>query len=245
MPKVMKPKKNPKADLNRYSGLFFAIGLTMVLFITWRALEYKSYDTTMKEVVISHMAEPDLNEEAPVTENIKLPPPPVPPAAPTIIEVVGDTEEIEETVIQSTETDQEAEIEAPIISVDEVVVEEVEEEISVPFAVIEDIPVFPGCEQGSDAEKRACFQKKIQEHVKKNFRYPDIAVEMGVQGKVYVQFIIDTNGHITNIRTRGADILLEKEAERIIALLPQMTPGMQRGRAVKVPYSIPVNFKLM
>ena len=241
----MKPKKNPKADLNKDSGLYFVIGLTIVLFITWRALEYKSYDTALEELVIAHTVQPDLQEEVPITEAINVPPPPAPPAAPTIIEVVEDTEEIEETIIQSTETDQEAEIDTEVISVDDVVVEEVEEEITVPFAVIEDIPVFPGCEQGTDAEKRACFQQKVQEHVKRNFQYPDIAVEMNIQGKVYVQFIIDTNGHVTNIRTRGPDRLLEEEAERIIALLPQMTPGKQRGRAVKVPYSIPVNFKIL
>jgi len=191
------------------------------------------------------MVEPDLKEEVPVTENIKLPPPVAPPVAPAIIEVVEDTEEIEETVIQSFETNQETTIDAPIIAVDEVVVEEEEEEITVSFAVIEDVPVFPGCEQGTKDEKRACFQQKLQEHVKKNFKYPPIAVEMGIQGKVYVQFIIDAEGHITHIKTRGPDKLLEKEAERIIASLPQMTPGKQRGRAVKVPYSIPVNFKLM
>lgn len=241
----MKPKKYPKADLNRNSGLYFVIGLALVLFLTWRALEYKSYDTTIEQVIIAHMAEPDLDEEVPITETIKLPPPPAPPTAPTIIEVVEDNEEIVETVIQSTETDQDATIDTPVIAVDEVEVEEVEEEITVPFAVIEDIPIFPGCEEGSDEERRACFQRKVQEHVKKNFKYPDIAVEMGIQGKVYVQFIIGTNGHVTDIKTRGPDLLLEKEAERIIALLPRMTPGRQRGRSVKVPYSIPVNFKLM
>lgn len=240
----MKPKKYPKADLNLDSGLYFVIGLTLVLFLTWRALEYKSYDTTLKEVVISHTAQDDLDEEAPLTTEIKMPPPPAPPATPVLIEVVEDEVEIEETVIQSSETDQDTEIKAPI-SVDDVDVEELEEEITVPFAVIENIPLFPGCEQGTDKEKRACFQQKIQEHVKNNFRYPDIAVEMGIQGKVYVQFMIDTNGDIANIRTRGPDQLLEKEAERIIALLPKMTPGRQRGRAVKVPYSIPVNFKIM
>ncbi|MFS4467861.1 energy transducer TonB [Maribacter sp. 2210JD10-5] len=239
----MQPKKNPKADLNRDSGLFFVIGLTIVLFVTWRALEYKSYDTTLEETVIAHIEVPDL-EEAPITERLTAPPPP-PPAAATVIEVVEDTDEIEETVILSTETDQEAEIEAPVIEVSDIIVEEYEEEVTVPFAVIEDIPVFPGCEKGSNEEKRACFQAKIQEHIKKNFNYPPIALEMGIQGKVYVQFMIDTKGRIANIRTRGPDKLLEKEAQRIIALLPQMTPGRQRGRAVKVPYSIPVNFKLM
>lgn len=240
----MKLKKNPKVDLNRDSGLYFLIGLTFVLFITWQAVEYKSYDTSLNETVIAYTIDPELLEEVPITEAMKLPPPPVAPSAPVIIEVVDDEVEIEETVIQSTEMNQETEI-SYIVAVDDIEVEEVEEEVTVPFAVIEDIPVFPGCEQGSKAEKRACFQQKMQQHIQKNFHYPDIAVEMGIQGKVYVQFIIDTGGHITNIRTRGPDLLLEREAERIIASLPKMTPGKQRGRAVKVPYSIPVNFKLM
>jgi protein TonB len=207
-------------------------------------LEFKRYDT-IQEIVVAYTLESELKEEVPVTQSIKMPPPPAPPAAPAIIEVVEDTEEIEETIIQSTEINQETKVAAPIISVDEVEVDEVEEEVTVPFAVIEDVPVFPGCEQGTREEKRACFQQKVQEHVKKNFQYPPIAVEMGIQGKVYVQFIIDAEGRITNIRTRGPDKLLEKEAERLIVTLPQMTPGMQRGRPVKVPYSIPVNFKLM
>jgi protein TonB len=241
----MKPKKNPKADLNRDSGLFFVIGLTLVLFITWRALEYKSYDTVTEAIIIAHMAEPDLDEEVPLIENIKLPPPVAPPVAPAVIEIVEDTEEIEESVILSTETDQDATVNEPIVAVDDIVVDEVEEDITVPFAVIEDVPIFPGCENGTRDEQRACFQEKVQEHVVKNFKYPQIALEMGVQGKVYVQFIINEEGHITNIKTRGPDQLLEKEAHRIIASLPQMTPGKQRGRPVKVPYSIPVNFKLM
>jgi len=240
----MKCKKYPKADLNKDSGLFFVIGLTLVLLITWRALEYKSYDTSLSDVVIAHMIDPDFKEDIPITETLKLPPPP-PPTAPTIIEVIEDVEEIEETFIQSTETNQEAEINAPILSVDDINTDEGEEELTIPFAVIEDVPVFPGCENVTKAEKRACFEQKIQAHVVKNFKYPEISVEMGIQGKVYVQFIINVDGKITNIKSRGPDQLLEKEAERIIAALPQMTPGKQRGMPVKVPFSIPVTFKLL
>lgn len=240
----MKPKKNPKADLNRNSGLYFVIGLALTLFIVWRALEYKSYDT-IKEVVIAYNVEPDLKEDVPITETIKTPPPPAPPSAPAVIEIVEDAEEIEETVIQSTEISQETEIADVIMDVAEVEVAEVEEEVTVPFAVIEDVPVFPGCEQGTKEEKRACFQRKVQEHIGEHFRYPEIALEMGVQGRVHVQFMIDVNGYVTEIKSRGPDRLLEQEAERIMASLPRMTPGMQRGKAVKVPYSIPVNFKLM
>lgn len=239
----MEVKKNPKADLNRDSGLFFVIGLTLVLFLTWRALEYKTYPKN--DFIVEHMnVIDDLKEEVPLTEAIKTPPPPAPPAAPEIIEIVEDTEEIEETIIESTEINQDTEIEE-VIAVDDVEVDEVEEEISVPFAVIENVPVYPGCEHlKSNDERKRCFQDKIQAHVRKQFKYPDLAVEMGIQGRVYVQFAIDSKGYITGIRTRGPDQNLEKEATRIIAALPKMVPGQQRGRAVKVPYSIPINFRL-
>ena len=239
----MQVKKNPSADLNRNSGLYFVIGLTLVLFLTWRALEYKSYPKQDKIVEMLNVVE-DLKEDVPITEQIKTPPPPPPPSAPEIIEIVEDAAEIEETVIESTESSQDQVVEE-IVDVDDVQVGEEEEEISVPFAIIENVPVFPGCESAKgNAERKACFQEKIQEHIKKEFRYPQIAAEMGIQGRVFVQFAINSKGHIDGIRTRGPDPGLEKEAARIVASLPKMTPGMQRGRAVTVPYSIPVNFKL-
>ncbi|MDC6351326.1 energy transducer TonB [Zeaxanthinibacter sp. PT1] len=241
----MQVKKNPRADLDRYSGLYFVIGLAIVLFTVWRALEYKSYKTVQNEIVMSYLEKSDLDEEVPITKSIKLPPPPVMPAAPAVIEIVEDTKEIEETLILSTETDQEAAVAERVMTVDEVVVDEEEEEITVPFAVIEDVPVFPGCAQGTKDEIRQCFQDQIQLHVRKHFKYPPIAAEMEIQGRVYVQFVINTEGYVTDIRSRGPDKLLEKEAERIIASLPRMTPGKQRGRPVKVPYSIPINFKLL
>ena len=231
----MEVKKNPKADLNRDSGLFFVIGLTIV--------EYKSYEST-EEIVQLLDVQDDLKEDVPMTETINTPPPPPPPSAPEVIEIIEDAAEIEETIIESTEINQETVIEE-VIQVDDVEVDEIEEEVSVPFAVIENVPVYPGCEdaQGNEARK-ACFQKKIQEHVMNEFKYPPTALELGIQGRVYVQFAIDSKGLVTGIRTRGPDKTLEKEASRIIAALPKMSPGMQRGRAVKVPYSIPVTFKM-
>ena len=173
----------------------------------------------------------------PLTEQLKTPPPPPPPPAPEIIEVVEDEEEVEETVIESTETTQEEVIED---------VEVLEEDLDadVPFAIIEDVPLFPGCENVKKSERRKCFQDKIQRHIAKNFRYPEIAQEMGIQGRVHVQFIISKDGSITGIQSRGPDKNLEKEANRIISKLPKMIPEKQRGRAVRVPFSIPINFRL-
>lgn len=239
----MQVKKNPKANLNLNSGLYFVIGLSLVLFLTWRALEYKSYDK--EDLIVQSMNVSDeIKEDVPLTEQVKTQPPPPPPAAPEIIEIVEDNDDIEETIIESTETDQESVIEAPI-EVGDIEVAELEEEISVPFSVIENIPVFPGCEDiKTKTKQRACFQKKIQEHVAKEFKYPVVALDMGIQGRVYVQFAINNKGYISDIKVRGPDKNLEKEATRIVAAIPKMSPGMQRGKAVRVPYSIPINFKL-
>ncbi|WP_375323544.1 energy transducer TonB [Flagellimonas sp. GZD32] len=233
----MELKKNPKADVGKNSALYFVIGLAAVLGVVYGAMEWKKYDK-VNDYDISMNVEDQLDEEVPMTEQIKTPPPPPPPAAPEVIEVVEDEEEVEETVIESTETSQEEEV----VEIEEVEVEEVEEDISVPFAVIEDVPVFPGCEGASD--KKACFQEMMQKHIRKNFRYPEIAQEMGVQGRVSVIFVIQKDGSIGNIRMRGPDKNLEAEALRIIEKLPKMTPGKQRGRPVKVPFSIPITFKL-
>ncbi|WP_047420406.1 M56 family metallopeptidase [Cellulophaga sp. Hel_I_12] len=115
-------------------------------------------------------------------------------------------------------------------------------QLDIPFSVIENPPVFPGCEDADD--KRACFQEKMFSHISKNFRYPEDAQENGIQGKVYINFIIGTDGSIQKVRTRGPNVSLEEEAERIVAKLPKMTPGLQRGKAVNVPFSIPITFKL-
>ena len=231
----MQPKKNPKADLNKNRNLYFVIGLTFVTFVTWQAIESKTYEKTFDYEALN--VEEDDDEDIPITEQIKTPPPPPPPPAPEVIEVVEDEEEIEETIIESTETDQEEIVEVEVL-------EEEFEDVDVPFAIIEDVPIYPGCENVPKSKRRDCFQEQINKHIRKNFRYPEIAQEMGIQGRVFVSFIISKDGTISNIRKRGPDKNLEREAERIISKLPKMTPGKQRGRAVRVPFSIPITFRL-
>ncbi|MBC8768275.1 M56 family metallopeptidase [Arenibacter sp. BSSL-BM3] len=114
--------------------------------------------------------------------------------------------------------------------------------IDVPFASIEVVPVFPGCE--GSVNPRDCFNKKIQKHISKNFRYPEEAQEKGIQGRVNVMFTIQEDGSIGNVRMRGPDKVLEDEVARIISLLPQMTAGQENGKKVRVPFSIPITFKL-
>lgn len=239
----MKPKKNPELEIGRNSSLYFAIGLNLMLFLSWQALEYKTYDKELAVIDVLSIDE-ELEEDIPII-NMNTPPPPPPPAViQEAVTIVEDTEEVEETIIESTEANQSDAVEERIVDVSDVEVEEVEEEVEVPFATIEDVPIFPGCEGVSRKKMKDCFQKKIQEHVVKNFKYPDLALEMGIQGRVSVMFVINSEGRTTKVRSRGPDKVLETEAERIIGLLPKMTPGMQRGRPVKVSYAVPIFFKL-
>ena len=231
----MESKKSPKADLTKNSKFYFAIGLCLALLLSWQLIEKKTYDDSPIDIGTLNIEDDD-DEEVPLTKEQLVKPKEI-LKVPEVIEVVEDEEEVEETVIESTETTQEEVIE-------DVEVLEEDLDVDVPFAIIEDVPLFPGCENVKKSERRKCFQDKIQRHIAKNFTYPEIAQEMGIQGRVYVQFVIAKDGSITGIQTRGPDKNLEKEAKRIISKLPNMIPGKQRGRPVRVPFSIPITFRL-
>jgi len=238
----MEPKKNPKADLNRRSMLFFQIGMIVMLLLAWQAIEYKTYDRSNLDSGLVDVGD-ELDEEIPITQQITPPPPPPPPPpAPEIIEVVEDEEEVEETIIESTETSQNEEI----VEVEEIE-EAVEEEIAdVPFAVIENVPVYPGCESaGNNAAKKKCMSDKINKFVNKKFD-TELANELGLEGRqrISVQFKIDKNGNITNVRARAPHPRLEQEAVKVVKSLPKMTPGRQRGQAVGVLYALPILFQV-
>lgn len=236
----MESKKNTNVDVGRNSSLYFAVGLNVMLLLTYLALEHKTYDRAIAQIDMLQLSD-QIDEDIPIT-TFNIPPPPPPPQISEAITVIEDIDETEETVVQSSEIGMDDVIEA--VRVEDVVVEEVEEDVVIPFAVIEKVPVFPGC-KGNNEELKACFQEKMQEHLKKHFKYPEAASELGIYGKVFVLFQIDKNGMVAKIQTRGPDKILEKEAERIISLLPKMEPGKQRNKPVGVPYSIPINFKLM
>lgn len=241
----MLPKKNPDIEVGRNSSLYFAIGLNIMLFFSWYGINYKSYDNELTALNIMHI-DSEIEEDIPITNFEAPPPPPAPPAAaPDIITVVEDAIDVEETLIESTETSQLEEIQEYNVSLEDLSVDEVEEDIQVPFAVIETVPIFPGCKGKNNQELKKCFEEKIQLHIRKNLKYPEVALDMGIEGKVFVIFIIDKEGNVTNIRTRGPDTNLEKESARIMSVLPKMTPGKQRGKPVKVTFSIPINFKVM
>lgn len=234
----MEIKKNPKANLENYSKLFMQLGLVLALFITYVAIEKKTYDRQFGDLGDISMND-EMDEEPPITERIepeipKTPPPPTPEK----IEVVDDEEEVEETIIESTETDENEAVEVEEIEE----VEEVEEVIEdVPFTIIEDVPVFPGC-KGNKAELKACFNKKMQKHFQKKFD-ADLPNDLGLspgKKRIIMLFKIDKSGDIVGIRAKAPHPKLQKEAIRIIKLLPKMTPGRQRGKPVGVKYTLPM-----
>lgn len=239
----MEPKKNPKADVGRRSMLFFQIGLVLMLLLSWRAIEWKTYEKNQLDYG-QLQVDDDFVEEIPVTEQLAPPPPPPPPPpAPDVIDVIEDEAEEEETIIESTETSQEVEI----VEVEQIVEEFIEEEIEeVPFAVIENVPVYPGCEkQKTNDAKKNCMSEKVSQFINRKFN-TDLAEQVGLEGRqrIMVQFKIDQNGRVVDVRARAPHPRLEREAISVVESLPNMTPGMQRGKPVAVLYSLPIIFDI-
>lgn len=233
----MKPKKNPQKDLNKNSTTYFVFGLLLVLSMVYVALEWKTFHNSNYEEIGMNKPDHSIDEEAPIFQ-LQITPPPKPPVLPIEIEIVENDDPNEETEIIAIEVD----TDTKVLEVSDFEVVEEPDEVEVNWVTIEEVPVFPGCENEKD--KRACFNEMMQKHIRKNFRYPELAQEMGLQGRVSTQFIINKDGSIGTIRKRGPHELLEREAARILSKLPKMTPGKQRGTAVKVPFSIPITFKL-
>ena len=216
----MEPKKNPDISLEKKKGLFFQIGLVITLVVVLGAFEWKSYDKVAYN--LGQLNLDDLEEEIiPITkQEVKPPPPPPPP--PEVIEIVEDDVEIEDEIeIEDTESDEDVEIE---------IEEEDDEEF---FMVVENMPEFPGGDLG------------LMRYIQKNVKYPAIAKEYNITGKVYVSFIVDKKGSVTNVKiVRGVDKNLDAEAMRVVKSLPKYKPGKQRGKSVRVMFTIPINFTL-
>ncbi len=234
----MQPKKSEKADLENYRGLFMQFGLVVALLLCIILIEWKTYDQS-----VANLGELEVeieDEIIPITQREIAPPPPPPPPPPEVIEVVEDDVELEEELeIQTTETDMMEEVE--VIEMEEEVSDEV-----LSFAVVESVPVFPGCEDAKDNnERKMCFQQNILRFVSRNFEFPEMARQMGIQGRVYVNFVIEKDGSVSNVEVvRGIDALLDDEAVRVVKKLPKFTPAKQRGKPVRMSFTLPINAKL-
>lgn len=242
----MEIKKSNTANLESYTKLFRLLGLVLTLLVVYLAIEHKVYETTTKGLEI--ISSTDFEEEEETLE-IQIeqitPPPPPQNITPELIEIVEDIVDIEETIIETTETDEFEKIE--VIDIVEVEVEEEEFIEDVPFAIIEEVPIYPGCEnEKSKQAKRNCLNNAIQKHVAKKFN-GNLAGELGLTHgkiKIYVQFKITNTGLIEIIGARAPHARLEEEAKRVVSLLPKMTPGKQRGRPVNVTYMLPISFNI-
>ena len=238
----METKKNPKVDVRRNSAIYFAVSLALTLFFANYFINYKTYDKELLDLAVLSMADLD-EDDIPITNHLKTPPPQKkPPVVPEIIEEVDDDDDIVETLIDATDPDEDTKI----VDIDDVVdVIDEPEEINIPFTAIENAPIFPGCERKKDNARKKCMSDKITKHVQRKFN-GDIAGELGLSGvqKIYVMFKIGKNGEIVEVQSRAPHPRLQKEAERVINMLPKMKPGKQRGVPVNVQYSLPIIFQV-
>jgi len=239
----MKLKKNPKANLENYSKFFMQLGLVLALFVILLSINYKTYDRSLSSLGDLTMND-DLEPDVPITKRIEpVKPPPPPPPAPEIIQVVENKADVKETVLQSTETNENDKVEMKDI---EVVNEDEDVPEDVPFAIIENAPIYPGCEGKPKSQQKKCLSDNITKLVNRKFNV-DLAADLGLtpgKKRIFVMFKIDRTGKVVNIRARATHKRLEKEAIRVISLIPRMTPGKQRGRAVGVKYSLPIVFNV-
>ena len=238
----MEIKKNPKSNLENYSKLFIQLGLVLALFVVYVSIENKTYDKQVGSLGDVTMQQ-DMEPEIPITKPPEIEPPKSPPPpAPEKIEIVKDEKEVEETIIETTETD-----EREAIKVEEIVeVEEIEDiPEDVPFSVIEEVPIFPGC-TGTKQEKTDCLNDKIRNHVVKKFN-GDLASDLGLspgKKRIFVFFRIDPNGNITEVNANAPHPKLKEEAIRVAKTLPKMIPGKQRGKPVGMRYTLPISFNV-
>ncbi|MEN6453649.1 MAG: energy transducer TonB [Prolixibacteraceae bacterium] len=227
----MELKKSPKADLENKRNTFVQIGLVISLGLCLLAFEWTS--KVEKAASLGTVATQEVEDEIiPITrqEEVKPPPPPPPPKVVEVLNIVDNETDIDEELdIQDTEADDKTVIDvAPIIKQ-----EEEKAEDSQVFFIVEDMPEFPGGELA------------LRKFIANAIKYPVIAQENGIQGKVYVNFVVDKDGSITNAKiARGVDPSLDKEALRVVNSLPKWKPGMQRGKPVKVSYTVPISFVL-
>lgn len=244
----MEIKKYAHARLENYSKVLVLLGLVLALFLVYEFINYKSFPKSIKQITVTPL-EVEEEEQTVDIKPIEIVEPQVAKTSlPDKIVQVEDEVEIKEAIIKTTETD---ENEAIVVSekiTEEIVEAEEEEEVveDVPFLVIEDVPIYPGC-NGNNEELRLCFSQKISKFVLSKFNAnlaSDLGLETGSIQKIFVVFKIDKSGNISNVKARAPHKALENEAIRVIGLLPKMTPGKQRGKAVSVSYSLPIVFQV-
>lgn len=234
----MEIKKSLSADLEGKKGTGWLMGLVLALAAMFVAFEWTQHDkkNVMEEPVFTVAFEEDM---IPITQQpeVATPPPASAPKVAEILNIVDDETELVEEEVETSEEVNQAIVSVPGTGATTVatgpvapVVEEVDETI---YDIVEENPKFPGGEE-------ACMKWLAD-----NIKYPTICVEQGIQGRVYAQFVVNRDGSIVDIKiVRSPDPYLSKEAERVLKIMPRWSPGKQRGKPVRVKFSLPVMFRL-
>jgi protein TonB len=228
----MELKKSPKADLEKKKLIFSEIGLVVSLLIVLMAFEWKS--TGGIKTDFANLQDVAMEEEMiPITQQEEIKPPPPPPQPIQVIDVINivedDVDLDDDFDLFDSEFDENLAVRIVNFQEEE---EDVEEEQI--FVVVEDMPGFGGGDSN-----------KFREYISKNLRYPDIAAENGIQGRVFVQFVVEPDGSVSNVKVvRGVDPSLDREAIRVVESSPKWKPGKQRGKPVRVSFTFPIIFVL-
>lgn len=225
----MEIKKSRKADLEGGKGLSILMGIVVGLAVLFVGFEWGTQEKTIQkdEGIADIIAE----EEIDITRQEETPPPPVEQVA-EVLNVVEDDVEVENTDLLSSE-DNQAEAQTQTYVPPVVKVEEEEESSQQIFMVVEEMPEFPG------------GQAALMSFIAKSIKYPVVAQENGIQGRVTCSFVVNKDGSIVDAEViRGIDPSLDKEALRVINTMPKWKPGKQRGKPVRVKFTVPINFRL-
>ena len=228
----MELKKNPKVNLERWKTVFVQIGLVLSLLVVLVAFEWTSSEGVNTD--FAQTQEFVVEEEMmPITQQEEVKPPPPPEPVKQVIEminIVDDDVDIDDDV-DLFENEFSEDVQVQIVEFYEEEEEADEEEI---FVIVEHMPSF----QGGDLNE-------FRNYVQKNLKYPEIAAENGIQGRVFLSFVVEPNGSVSNVRVvRGVDPAIDKEAVRAVKNSPKWSPGKQRGKPVRVSYNMPIVFVL-
>lgn len=239
----MDQRKSKKANLEKSRQVFLGIGFLLIFGVVFAAFTYKTYDQILYDFTVS--LDEDL-EEIPPTVNPevqqqKLDEPPPPPPKEPEIEIVDDEEETPEDPIDDPEPDPEDDIPPPEDDSED---EGEALDKDIPMMRAENMPYYPGCEHLKGKEQERCTQTKIIQFSKDAFVLPDIAREMGYEGTVYLKFVVNRKGLVTNVEViKGVNEILDKAAIAAVKKLPRFNPGMSMDKPQSIIYNIPVRIK--
>ena len=244
-------KKDPTKQLEKFSTVFMQLGLVLALFVVYTLFEHETEEkhfvmNDSGEIETVYIPDDDIRnvifiKEAPKKPKIKA----VTPKLMDLIDLTKGENTVEETPFPDKLIDDEPTV-LDIDSVEFIVPPEAPEPDTVPYMLIEDAPIFKGCEGLSKEANKKCFEKSIVRFFIKNFD-ADLAQELGLHSgihKIHSEFIIDKNGDVSVVFVKAPHKQLEKEAKRIMNKLPQFTPGKQRRKPVKVKYTLPISFHI-